>query len=122
MAQSTEPFILIVEDDPDHAALIQAAFKTSLAQSQTHLVSNGLEALLYLAGEGVYKNRTRFPLPSLIVLDLRLPDSTVFEALVWMAEWEWLVKIPVIVFTSEDPEHERRAYALGRTSLHAQAR
>jgi len=113
MAPNDEPFILIVEDDSDQAALIQAAFKTSLAQSQTHLVYNGLEALLYLAGEGVYKNRDRFPLPSLIVLDLRLPDSNGFEALVLMAEWEWLAKIPVVVFTSEDPEHERRAYALG---------
>ena len=113
MAPNDELFILIVEDDRDQAELIQAAFKTSLAQSETHLVYNGLEALLYLVGEGVYKNRNRFPLPSLIVLDLRLPDSNGFEALVWMAEWEWLVKIPVIVFTSEDPEHERRAYALG---------
>ena len=48
------------------------------------------------------------------MLDLELPDITGFEILEWMAESKWLAKIPVIVFTaSEDPEHERRAYALG---------
>ncbi len=113
MAPNDEPFILIVEDDPDQAGLIQAAFKTSLAHARTHLVYNGLEAQLYLAGEGLYENRYRFPLPSLVVLDPRHPDINGFEALEWMAEWECLAKIPVIVFTSEDPEHERRAYALG---------
>ena len=52
--------------------------------------------------------------PSLVVLDLGLPNMNGIEILEWMAEWDWLVKIPVIVFTaSEDPEHERSAYALG---------
>ena len=109
-----EPFILIVEDNPDQAALIQAAFKTNLARSRTHLVFYGWEAQAYLNRESPYHDWTRDPAPSLIVLDLGLPDITGFEILEWMAESKWLAKIPVIVFTaSEDPEHERRAYALG---------
>ncbi len=110
MAEATEPFILIVEDDPDHAALIEAAFKKSLAHARTHLVLSGWEARAYLARESPHHDWERCPAPSLIVLDLGLPDITGFEILEWMAEWEWLAKIPVIVFTgSEDPEHERRA-------------
>ncbi len=113
-APNDEPLILIVEDNPDQAALIQAAFKTSLAQSKTHLVFYGWEAQAYLNRESPYHDWTRYPAPSLIVLDLGLPDITGFEILKWMAESKWLEKIPVIVFTaSEDPEHERRAYALG---------
>ena len=109
-----EPLILIVEDNPDQAALIQAAFKKSLAQSKTHLVFYGWEAQAYLNRESPYHDWHRYPAPSLIVLDLGLPDITGFEILEWMAESKWLAKIPVIVFTaSEDPEHERRAYALG---------
>ena len=109
-----EPLILIVEDNPDQAALIQAAFKKSLAQSKTHLVFYGWEAQAYLNRESPYHDWNQFPAPSLIVLDLGLPDITGFEILEWMAESKWLAKIPVIVFTaSEDPEHERRAYALG---------
>ncbi len=114
MAPSDEPFVLIVEDNPDQAALIQAAFKTNLAASRTHLVFYGWEAQAYLNRASPYHDWTRYPVPSLIVLDLGLPDITGFEILEWMAESKWLAKIPIIVFTaSEDPEHERRAYALG---------
>jgi len=106
--------ILIVEDDPDQAALIQAAFKTNLARSRTHFVFYGWEAQAYLNRESPYHDWGRYPVPSLIVRDLGLPDITGFEILEWMAESKWLAKIPVIVFTaSEDPEHERRAYAQG---------
>ncbi len=114
MTPNDEPFILIVEDNPDDAALIEAAFKKNLAGSRTHLVFYGWEAQAYLNRESPYHDWTQYPIPSLIVLDLGLPDITGFEVLEWMAESKWLVKIPVIVFTaSEDPEHEQRAYALG---------
>ena len=118
MAQSTQPLVLMVEDDPDDAVLIKAVFEKNLAQADTHRAVSGWEAQLYLAGESPYEDRHEHPLPSLIVLDLGLPDDTGFEAgfeiLAWLAEQEELSRIPVIVFTaSEDPEHARRAYALG---------
>ncbi len=86
----------------------------NLAQSRTHLVFYGWEAQAYLNRESPYHDWTQYPIPSLIILDLGLPDTTGFEIIEWMAESKWLEKTPVIVFTaSEDPEHERRAYALG---------
>ncbi len=113
-----DAFILIVEDDPDDAALIEALFHVSLIHAKTHLVVSALEAQSYLAGEGPYKDRHQFPLPSLIVLDLGLPGSFGFEGgfeiLAWLAEREGVSSIPVIVFTaSEDPVHAQRAYELG---------
>ena len=113
-----EALILVVEDNPDDAALIQAVFDVSLTHAKTQLVVSGWEARLYLAGEPPYEDRYWNPLPSLIVLDLELPDGpgfeTGFEILAWLAEREEVSGIPVIVFTaSEDPEHARRAYALG---------
>jgi CheY-like chemotaxis protein len=118
MVQSTQPLILIIEDDPGHAVLIKTLFEKNLAQADTHRAVSGWEARLYLAGESPYEDRQEYPLPSLIVLDLGLPDDTGFETgfeiLAWLAEQEGLAGIPVIVFTaSEDPEHARRAYALG---------
>ena len=113
-----DALILIVEDNPDDAALIQAVFDVSLVHAKTQLVVSGSEARSYLAGESPYEDRHLYPLPSLIVLDLGLPDSTDFEGglevLAWLGKREAVSSIPVIVFTaSEDPEHARRAYALG---------
>ena len=113
-----DAFILIVEDNPDDAALIQAVFDVSLVHVKTQLVVSGLEALSYLAGQSPYEDRQQYPLPSLIVLDLGLPDSFGFEGgfevLAWLAEREGVSSIPVIVFTASDnPEHGPRAYALG---------
>ena len=105
-----KPLILIVEDDPDHGAVIEAMFKTCLAHVRTHLVLKGEEARSYLSGRAPYQDLCRYPFPSLIVLDLGLPDISGFEILEWMAEWSWLAEIPVIVFTASDsPEHARRA-------------
>ena len=118
MAPSTEPFIFIVEDNPADASLIQAVFDVSRVHAKTQLVVSGSEARAYLAGESPYEDRNLYPLPSLIVLDLGLSDSTGFEGgfevLAWLAQREEVSWIPVIVFTaSENPEHARRAYALG---------
>ena len=114
MEKANVPFILIVEDDPGHSALIEAAFKKGLAHARTHFVLSGWEARAYLARESPYHDWERCPAPSLVVLDLGLPDMTGIEILEWMAEWYWLAKIPVIVFTaSDDLEDERRAYELG---------
>ena len=118
MAKSTEPFILIVEDNADDATLIQAVFDVSLAHAKTHLVVSGFEARSYLAGELPYEDRYLYPLPTLIVLDLGLSDSVGFdggfEVLAWLREREGVSSIPVIVFTgSEEPEHPAMAYELG---------
>ena len=113
-----EVCILVVEDDPDHAAMLQALFDISLTQAKTQFVVSGREARTYLLGGWPFHDRHRHPLPSLIVLDLGLPDAAGFEAgfefLAWFAERERVSRIPVIVFTAaEDPEHAKRAYALG---------
>ena len=58
-----EVFILIVEDDPNHAALIQAVFDISLAEARTHLVVTGWEARMYVAGEPPYEDRGKASRP-----------------------------------------------------------
>ncbi len=83
MAEPSEPFILVVEDDPGDSALIRAAFEKSLNHAKLHFVLSGWEARAYLARESPYHDWDRCPPPSLVVLDLGLPDTNGIEILEW---------------------------------------
>lgn len=111
-----QPTILVVEDNPDHVAMIEAVFARGLEDARIHVAFRGQGAKRYLRGQWVaYEDDIDYyPLPTLVVLDLWLPDTTGLDILEWMAEREWLSEIPVIVFTaSTNPDHFQRAYELG---------
>ncbi len=108
--------ILVVEDNRDHATLIRAVFARGFSQARVHVAVRGEGAKRYLRGEwpSYEDDEEYYSLPTIMVLDLWLPDTTGFEILEWMNESERLADIPVIVFTSStNPEHIERAYALG---------
>ena len=108
--------ILVVEDNPDHVALIEAVISRSLRGAQVRVALLCEGARRYLRGDwGAYDDdQQNNPLPDLIVLDLWLPDGTGFELLEWIAGSDWLSDIPVIMFTaSKSEEHARMAKELG---------
>ena len=97
--------ILVVEDNPDDAQLIEAVFATGLSYTQVDVVFSGEEAREYLLQQDP---------PTLITLDLFLPDTNGLEILEWMSGDDRFADIPVIIFTSSsDPAHAKRAYSLG---------
>ncbi len=113
MAETT---ILVVEDNKDHANLIEAVFARGYSQAKVHVAVRGEGAKRYLSGKWPsYEDDVEFcSLPTIIVLDLWLPDMTGLDILEWMSEQERLRDIPVVLFSaSTNPEHARRAYALG---------
>jgi len=67
------PTILLAEDDPNKVLLIKRGFTKANISNPIQIVSDGEEAMDYLAGEGSYSDRRRYPLPALILLDLKLP-------------------------------------------------
>ena len=73
--------ILLVEDDPDDALLIQRAFQKAGFHNTLKVVSDGHQAIAYLSGAGVFANREKFPLPFLILLDLRMAGLDGFDVL-----------------------------------------
>lgn len=76
--------ILLVEDSPDDALLIQRAFrKANLANPVQH-VSDGEEAVAYLSGAPPWSDRAKFPLPVFMLLDLKLPRRSGLEVLEWV--------------------------------------
>ena len=61
------------------------------------VVSNGEEAIRYLKGEDTYADRSRFPFPNLVLLDLDMPKLTGFEVLSWLRRWPAAKHLPVVI-------------------------
>ena len=109
--------ILIVEDNDDDVALIRRAFKQCKISNDLKFLADGQTAVEYLAGEGQYKDRDTYPLPILILLDLKLPRKSGLEVLAWMKHESLVKRIPVVVLTSsKESKDVNRAYDLGVNS------
>jgi len=86
-AMSDYAVILLAEDREDDIVLIRRAFAKGKVVNPLFIVRDGEEAISYLAGVGQYANRAEYPLPELLLLDLKMPKRDGFEVLlVTMAE------------------------------------
>lgn len=117
MNNAYNPRILLVEDDPDDVFRIQRAFRKSNSACSIEVVTDGEQAIHYLSGQGDYADRDRYPLPVLVLLDLKLPRYSGFEVLNWLRNESDLKHLPVVVLTSSDQQVDiDRAYAVGANS------
>jgi CheY-like chemotaxis protein len=107
--------VLLVEDDLNDIFLVKRAFKVAHINNPLQVVTDGIEAIQYLAGEGKYADRRTYPFPKLIVMDIQMPRGTGFEVLEWVKrDSKPLRRIPiVIVSASDNPNDINRAYELG---------
>ena len=113
----TDFIMLLVEDDPNDILLTQRAFMQASLVNPLRVVRDGEEAINYLGGREAYADRTRYPLPSLILLDLKLPKKSGLEVLEFLRSQPSLRQTPVIVLTSSQESSDiQRAYALGANS------
>src|SRR5437667_88433 len=94
--------ILLVEDDGADLLLLRRAFRNARIANPLIEVRDGQAAIQYLSGEGDYADRTRYPIPFLILLDLRLPKLSGFEVIAWMREQPQLAHLIVVVLTASD--------------------
>jgi CheY-like chemotaxis protein len=106
--------ILLVEDDPGDVLMTREAFQDHKVQNNLHVVSDGVEALNYLRGEGEFAERLR---PDLILLDLNLPLKDGREVLAEVKADERLRRIPIVVLTTSEAEED----VLRSYDLHANA-
>ena len=110
--------ILLVEDREDDVVLIRRAFDKAKVINPIQVVSNGEEAFWYLKGEGKYANRAEYPLPDLVLLDLKMPRVDGFEVLRWIRQQPGLSSVRVVVLTSSDQMRDvNEAYQLGANSF-----
>ena len=110
--------ILIAEDREDDILLMRRALKMACVFNPIQIVRNGEEVIAYLKGEAKFAHRDEFPLPSLLLLDLKMHRTDGFEVLIWIRQQPDLKALRVIVLTSsEDIRDVNRAYQLGANSF-----
>ena len=110
--------ILLVEDNPVDVLLMQRAFRNEIfANTSLQIVRDGDAAVFYLNGDGEYSDRDRYPLPAIILLDLKLPRRSGHEVLLWLRQQPELKRLPVVMLTSSRQTLDvKRAYDLGVNS------
>ena len=111
---SPTDLVLVAEDNPDDALLLRRALEKAGIVARVKIVADGEEMLLYLEGRGAYANRATSPMPSLIILDLKMPRKSGLEVLKWIDEHPDVAVVPTIVLSSSNLEQDvRTAYGLG---------
>ena len=113
MSKMQEVAILLVEDDPGHARLIEKNLRRSNIRNDVVRVGDGQQALDYLFGEGEYVGKEH-PSPLLVLLDLAMPVLDGYQVLERMKADERTKRIPVVILTTTDDAREvSRCYELG---------
>jgi two-component system response regulator len=109
--------ILLVEDDPDDAQFILRALQNCGQELRVEHVTDGVEALDYIACARTSAQQRTQTLPRLILLDLRLSRMQGMHVLRVMKSDEWTKRIPIVVLTSSRLNIElMESYKLGVNS------
>ena len=110
--------ILLAEDREDDILLIRKAFEKGNLLNPMQIVRNGEEVVAYLKGEGKFANRAEYPLPALLIVDLKMPLMDGFEVIQWVRQQPSLAAMRIVVLTSStEIKDVNVAYNLGANSF-----
>ena len=110
--------ILLVDDSENDLLLMRAAFALAQCRIPLHEVRDGEEAIAYLSGEGRYGDRSKFPLPTVMLLDLNMPKKNGFDVLAWVRAQPELKRLAVYILSASMRRQDvDRAYELGANSF-----
>jgi CheY-like chemotaxis protein len=110
--------ILLAEDDDNDVFLLQHAFESAGIRNPIAVVRDGQQAIEYLTSQGEYSDVNRNPLPSLFILDLKMPRRNGMDVLGWLRQQPGLGCVPTIVFSSSAHRKDiERAYRLGANAF-----
>lgn len=106
--------ILVVEDNPDDLFFMKRSLAAAGLSNPLQVAEDGQTAIDYLSGEGAFSDRSQFPIPLLIFLDLKLPRKDGHEVLSWIRAQPGVRTLVVIMLTtSRESRDITRAYELG---------
>src|SRR4051812_47134871 len=94
--------ILQVEDDENDVLFLERAIKKASVTFSVQIAADGQQAIGYLSGAGPFADRQAYPLPALILLDLRMPHIPGLDVLKWIRKQAQFKKTPVLILTSSE--------------------
>jgi CheY-like chemotaxis protein len=110
--------VLIAEDSEADIFFLLRAFAASKVKNPVHVVRTGSEAIQYLSGEGKYSVRHRYPMPKIVLLDLKMPSPDGFEVLRWKNGRHDMQKILWVALSNFDGiKTINEAYSAGATTF-----
>ena len=106
--------MLLVEDDPSHRLLIRKNLENHGVTNDINEVEDGQEALDYIYGVGEYADRKKYPMPGIVILDIKMPRVDGFGVLERLKSDPKMKHIPVIMLTTSSRDEEiARGYEYG---------
>jgi DNA-binding response OmpR family regulator len=113
----TTQTILLVEDEENDVVFMEMALEKAGLTRAFQVAEDGEEAIDYLSGKGEFADRARFPLPAIVLLDLKLPKVMGMDVLKWIRDQPALDTMVVIMLTSSQQRSDiHRACVLGANS------
>jgi CheY-like chemotaxis protein len=107
MTNADNRTLLLVEDNPDDIFLMRRALTKSGLELSLQIVTDGKQALEYFRGIGLYEDRSRYPRPAWVFLDLKLPYLNGFEVLEWLRRDPENKDLDVVILTSSPEERDK---------------
>jgi CheY-like chemotaxis protein len=109
--------ILLAEDNANDVLLTRLALQKARLVNPLVVVRDGEDAINYLSGKDVYADRSQYPFPFLLLLDLNMPKLDGFQVLEWLRQQSFRPNLSVAISTDSDNGPDvRRAYELGADS------
>lgn len=106
--------VLLVEDEESDVIFMQIAMEQAGIKNPLQVARDGRQAVACIKGEGVYADRKQYPMPGLVLLDLRLPGIPGLKVLEWIRQQPESAGIPIFILSSSDQDPDvETAYRLG---------
>jgi CheY-like chemotaxis protein len=117
-AGSSGKLILVVDDNDDDVMLVRRGFEKAGLRQRIVALPSGMDAIAYLKGDYPYTDRSTYPLPDLVLLDIKMRGTDGFEVLRWIRQQWQFSDLCVVMLTSSDQIRDvNRAYQLGANSF-----
>lgn len=106
--------ILYADDDDNDVFILNRAIERAAPRSELHTVPDGLNAIEYLSGHGGYADRNRYPLPKIVLTDLKMRRVSGIGLLRWIRQQPQFATLPVVLVSSSGKGSDiQAAFELG---------